>query len=143
MSKILLTLSLLVSVAFLIHAQAVENQPAASEQAQSAGAVKKVVICSGIESREPADDLSQVDASMSRVYCWTNIQLNATPALVKHVWYADGTHVGEVSLNIKGSPWRTWSSKNVWPGQWKVEVQSETGEVLASKEFQVSRSPAN
>jgi hypothetical protein len=37
---------------------------------------------------------------------------------------------------------RTWSSKNVWAGSWKVEVQDDKGTVLSTKEFVVAKPPA-
>ena len=64
------------------------------------------------------------------------------PTTVKHVWTADGKKEAEVSLDVKYPAVRTWSSKSVWPGSWKVEAVDEKGTVLASKEFTVAKEPA-
>jgi hypothetical protein len=45
-------------------------------------------------------------------------------------------------LNVKGSPWTTWSQKTVWPGEWKVELKDESGAVIETKNFSVSKDMA-
>ena len=97
----------------------------------------KVVICSGVQDREPIDDLTTVDSSADRVYCWMELILDRLPSTVRHVWYADGEKVGEVALKVTTAPYRTWSAKRIRPGHWKIEVLDESGTVLAVKEFVV------
>jgi hypothetical protein len=71
------------------------------------------------------------------VNCLTVISSKSTPTTIKHVWYRNGNNVGAISLDIGGSPWRTWSNHPVQPGSWKVEVQDAGGAVVSTTEFTV------
>ncbi len=112
--------------------------PEGTAEPQKAGQVNKIVICTGVESWDLVDEVFEVSsASTSLVYCWTKMDLDAVPSTIQHVWYMDGKKVVGIPLNITTKPFRTWSYVHIRPGQWKVEVTSETGEVLASKEITV------
>ncbi len=95
-------------------------------------------VCTAVENRLPADEVPAAGTSATQVYCWVNLVSATIPTTIKTVWYNEGKRVDAVSLAVKSSPYRTWSSKKVWPGQWKVEVVTEAGDVLASKEFKVN-----
>jgi hypothetical protein len=48
--------------------------------------------------------------------------------------------MGRVPLNVAGTNWRTWSSKNIeqiWTGDWRVDVVGPDGAVLESVSFTV------
>ena len=98
----------------------------------------RVTVCTAVENREPVDAVTETGTSAGRVICWMKMESESVPTTVKHVWYAGDEKVGEVSLKVPSSPYRTWSSKNVWPGMWRVEVVSESGAVLDRKEFKVN-----
>src|SRR5437016_8834262 len=83
----------------------------------------------------------EFDVSVGRIYCWTRIISQNVPTTIKHVWYAGEQQVAEVPLNINYPSTRTWSSKAVSAGRWRVEVVGETGEVLASTDFTVKAQP--
>lgn len=103
--------------------------------------VEKMAICTGVEAMEPVGEGKEFDSSVGRLYCWTKIAAKNLPYSVKHVWYLDGKKTGEVSLAVKSNPFRTWSSKSVVPGNWKVEVLcGETGKILAAADFSVKKS---
>jgi hypothetical protein len=126
-------------------AQAPEKQPTAPKAVQAAPKlvqVEKVALGTGLESRELVGEATEFDVSAGRIYCWTKIVSENVPTTVTHVWYADAEKAAEVPLNIKYPTTRTWSSKAIWAGKWRVEVVGETGDVLASTDFTVKVQPA-
>jgi hypothetical protein len=120
--------------------------PAAAAPAETPAAatvtVDKIAVGSAIDNKEISGEADQFGASTTRVYCWTKVSSSQTPVTVKHVWSADGHKEAEVALEIKYPSARTWSSKNVWPGSWKVDVTDDQGKVLSSKEFTVTKEAA-
>src|SRR5205814_1422584 len=61
---------------------------------------------------------------------------------IHHVWFHGDTQVGDVELQVGGSPWRTWSRKSVpadWTGPWHVEVRDAAGAVLKRIDFTVGQ----
>ena len=99
--------------------------------------IEKIAVGTAIDNKELTGTAKEFDASMNRVYCWTKVTASNPPTKINHVWYAEDKQEAEVPLEIKYSSMRTWSSKNVWPGRWKVEVTSDSGEVLSSTDFTV------
>lgn len=78
-------------------------------------------------------------ASVGRVYCFTRVTGAEAGSQVQHVWYHGDEEVARVTLNIGGSPWRTWSSKTLpedAAGQWRVDVV-QNDQVLTSVSFTV------
>lgn len=101
--------------------------------------VEKMAIGTGIKDRELQGEAVTFDAAIGRIYCWTRLKGATLPAAVKHVWHLDGKKVFEISLPVNFPRTRTWSTKSVRPGAWKVEVLTESGEVLQSVEFTVTK----
>ena len=130
---------LIASLMTVAAACAVCAQTAPAEQpAAPAIKVEKLVTAAGVENREPVDESAAFDKTAGKVYTWTKITAEQVPTKIKHVYYADNKKVFELELSVNGSPYRVWSNKTVWPGNWKVEVTDEAGTVLASAEFTVS-----
>lgn len=126
-------------------AQAPEQRPKAPQQQAAAPKlvqVEKIALGTGLESKELVGESTDFDVSAGRVYCWTRVVSDNVPTTIKHVWYADAEKAAEVPLNIKYPTTRTWSSKAIWAGKWKVEVVGEAGDVLASADFTVKAQPA-
>ena len=114
--------------------------PAAADASAAAGVkVEKVGVGTAIDNKELSGEADKFSDSVPRLYCWTKVSVENPPAALKHVWSADGKVEAEVSLEAKYESTRTWSSKNVWPGAWKVDVVDDKGTVLASKEFTVTK----
>src|SRR2546422_11354009 len=134
--------SMMVLLAVLSLAATVVAQ-APKEQAEPPNLyqVEKIALGTGVEARELVGEATEFDASVGRIYCWTKINSQNVPATITHVWYADEEQVAEVPLNINYPSMRTWSSKAISAGKWRVEVVSETGEVLASTDFTVKAFP--
>lgn len=70
------------------------------------------------------------------VSCWASVKSITLPTKITHVWSADGKEVARILIPVTSSPFRNWSSKKLWPAQWKVDVRGEDGTVLGSLKFQ-------
>lgn len=99
--------------------------------------VEKIVAATSVDNHEPVGENKEFAASVGTVYCWTKVSSKAVPAAIKHVWYLGDKKVFEHSLDLKFNSTRTWSSKSVRPGSWRVDVTDEAGMVLASTNFSV------
>ncbi len=99
--------------------------------------IDQISVGTAVENKELTGTASDFDASITRVYCWTKIAAANPPAKIKHIWYADDKKEAEVPLDINYASMRTWSSKNVWPGRWKVDITDAVGSVLSSVEFTI------
>ena len=72
------------------------------------------------------------------VVCFTKIA-DAANTEIEHVWYMGDTEMARVKLAIKGSPFRTWSTKTLpaaAKGDWRCDVV-QAGKVLQSVKFKV------
>ena len=104
--------------------------------------VDEIQICKSIEDREPvgADQIFSKD--IYQLFCFTRLSSNQDSTSISHVWYYNDKEMANVELEIgiDAKNWRTWSSKRIlegWTGDWRVDVLSPLGEVLASKEFKI------
>ncbi len=130
--------NMMVIVALLsLSGTAVAQAPEQQTQVTKSSQVEKIALGTGVEARELVGEATQFDVSAGRIYCWTKINSENVPTTIKHVWYAGEEKAAEVALNITYPSMRTWSSKAIEVGKWKVDVVSETGEVLASADFTV------
>jgi hypothetical protein len=99
--------------------------------------VEKIVVATSVENHDAVGESKEFEASVGTVYCWTKITASTTPATIKHVWYLGDKKVFEIPLDIKYPSTRTWSSKSVETGSWKVEVTDDAGTALSSVSFSV------
>jgi hypothetical protein len=90
-----------------------------------------------VNNLEPVGENKEFDASVGTVSCWTKVTATTVPATIKHVWYFGDKKVFEQSLDLKFASTRTWSSKSVKSGGWKVDVTDDAGTVLSSVSFTV------
>jgi len=107
-------------------------------RAETSEFVKRAVVTSGIENREPIDSLSEIPDGTNKVYFFTEV-LNKADTHVTHRWLRNGVLEAEVVLKIGSNRWRTYSSKNLVPelhsGNWQVEVIDQQNNLLASAVF--------
>src|SRR5437762_6803414 len=80
-------------------------QPAAASVSVDEAAVAKNVV-----DRVPQDTGSVFPVDVGQLVLWTKVSGAAGTAL-HHVWFHGDTQVGDVELQVGGSPWRTWSRK--------------------------------
>src|SRR3989449_5448017 len=87
--------------------------------------VVEAVVAKSVVDRQPQDTGSAFPADVGQLICWTKVE-GAGGSSTHHVWVHGDTQVGDVELQVGGSPWRTWSRKTVpadWTGAWHVEVR--------------------
>lgn len=119
--------------------------PALVRPAHADGSViiRDFVLTRGIEAREPVDAAESFAVTDQQAYAFARIANDGQPTTVVVRWrYEDEVHA-EVDLTIGTSTaWRTWSSANLKPGHWNVELIAPDGLVLAERSFTVAESVA-
>jgi hypothetical protein len=106
--------------------------------AQETPVTVDIAVTRSVADRMPVDTASAFPADIGQVACWTRVT-GAAGTTIQHVWI-HGENEYPVSLNVGGSPWRTWSTKSIppeWAGEWRVEVRDGAGTVLATARFTV------
>ena len=129
--SIVLTLSTLIALA------ATAAAPRTPPKPESGVKVEKIVVATGVTNLEPVGEGSEFPASAGTVYCWTKVSTASVPATIKHLWYLGDKKVFEFPLDLKFNSTRTWSRKSIKPGDWRVDVTDEAGNVLSSISFTV------
>ena len=102
--------------------------------------VAQARVCQQIVDRVAVGCGDVIPAGTERVFCLTQIDGAQGETEVTHNWYHQGTLKASVTLSVRTSKWRTWSSKNLlpeWTGEWMVEVLSKDGTPLESIVFSV------
>lgn len=102
-----------------------------------AAEVARAVVTTGVENREPVNDLTEVNAATDKIYFFTELR-GMEGQTVKHRWSHNGEVMAEVDIAVGAPRWRVWSSKNLmpeWRGDWAVAVVNPAGEVLSEKRF--------
>ena len=111
--------------------------PSAAVSAQAPAV--EAVVATDVQDRQPVGEGTVFPADVGRVFVWTRVT-GATGTSIQHVWtHPDGRET-PVSLDVGGSPWRTWSSKTIppeWGGEWTVEIRDGAGNVLETVSFTV------
>jgi hypothetical protein len=95
-------------------------------------------LATAIVDRMPEGGAQAFAAEVGEVYAWMRVT-GAEGTTIHHVWIR-GEDEWSVPLIIGGSPWRTWSSKQIppeWSGEWRVEIRDESGNMLEALSFTV------
>jgi hypothetical protein len=133
---------LFVSVICFAQEEAAEEsmeEPTAAVAEAPTLTLEDIQICTAVEDRQPVGAGTVFPDNLEKIYCFTKI-VGATDTIsIYHVWYMGDKEVSKVSLPIKASPWRTWSSKlvNMGLGKGRVEILTEGGELLGKTEFEI------
>ncbi len=139
---ILLSLSLIIFIPSFSSAQS-ENDNEYEEDVPEETplfSIARLLIAGSIEEREPVGIVNEFASSTEKVYCFLDAENIKEDTSVTFVWYHGDTEMARVELLLgKGSRWRTYSSKKLGglTGDWKVELQDPSGNVLDSVEFTV------
>ena len=144
--KSLLMLGLSLGVAGSLAAQDTTKQaappPAAPAAAAPAANVNvEAVLARNVADRAPQDTGTAFPDSVGSVVLWMRVT-GGNGQTLHHVWFHGDDNVGDVALTIGGSPWRTWSRKNIpadAKGAWHVEIRDEAGAVLKRIDFTVGQ----
>lgn len=118
----------------------VEEAAAPAAESTSAGEVARFMVTTGIDNREPVDDIDSLPAAEQSVYFFTELH-GMKGQTVTHRWEHDGEVKAEVNFNVGGPRWRVWSSKKLipeWTGEWQISVVDANGNVLAKDSFTVA-----
>lgn len=135
-----LALATLLAVAGIAPAQDPSGSAAApsAEGATAAGPrVDRMVLCRDVKDREPVDEGTSFPADVGDLVCFTQI-LDGAGKTVYTRWYVGDRLVLEHPLNVGAVRWRCWSRKRIdpaWTGAARVDIATESGDVLASREF--------
>jgi DUF2914 family protein len=147
MKPITLTLALALVTAGAVAAQDTTRTPpqtpppasmATGAPAPSSMTVE-VILARNVLDRVPQDTGSAFPADVGQLTLWSRVSGGEGQQL-HHVWFFGDTEVSDVTLNINGSPWRTWSRKTIPPeatGAWHVEVRDAAGNVLKRVDFTI------
>jgi hypothetical protein len=115
--------------------------PASAAAPSAQITVDEGTVAKSVVDRQPQDTGSVFPGDVGQLICWTKVT-GASGASIHHVWFHGDTQVGDVELQVGGSPWRTWSRKTVpadWTGAWHVEVRDASGAVLKRFDFTVGQ----
>ncbi len=110
-------------------------------QAYAQTKVSRIVMTTGIENKEPIDNVSTAKGEMQDIYCFTEIQTDEYPTEVTHIWIHGKNIEAEVRLFVGSPKWRTYSSKTIpseKTGEWKVEIYAKSGQLIDSVDFMVN-----
>lgn len=99
------------------------------------GIISRAQFTSGIQDREPVDNLTELIGDTEMIYFFTELR-DLTNQLVTHSWEYKGEVVAEIRFRVNGPRWRIWSNRTLTPdrnGHWSVVVMNADGEILAEK----------
>lgn len=105
---------------------------------QAETGVSRTVFTSAIENKEPVSDLQTISSDISRIYFFTEL-MGLNGHTIIHRWEYNGQVLAEISFQVGGNRWRTWSSKNIlpsWTGKWQVSVLDEGGNIIEQSSFE-------
>jgi hypothetical protein len=116
--------------------------PALTVSAQEADTldVEDAVICRDVTNHKPVAANTNFPASVAKLYCFSKITGAKRPTTIIHVWYYGNTERARITLPIKHSRWRTYSSKIIRPhetGVWHVDILDASGNKLEVLNFQI------
>ena len=112
-----------------------------SGSAFAEGSIAREMYTTGVQDREPVDQITAVTADMSRVYYFTELR-DLTGQRVTHRWEHAGQTVFEVPFEVGGARWRVWSSKELQSGltgDWTVVVVDGNGTELSRTTLAVTQ----
>jgi hypothetical protein len=103
--------------------------------------VSRLVVGTGVQDREPVGVAETFTASDDKVYCFLEATDIEEDTSVSFVWFHEESETARVEVPLGKSPrWRTYSSKLLGgqTGQWKIELQDPSGNILNSVSFEVN-----
>lgn len=111
--------------------------PAAPAAPAPAGSVARAQFTSEVRDREPADLLTSLPNTDTRIYFFTELK-GLAGQTVMHRWEHNGKVMAEVPIEVGGERWRTFTSKTLDPsltGEWKASVIDAGGSTLSASTF--------
>lgn len=108
-------------------------------RAEAAVSVTEAVVSARIENLAPVGISNVFPHAVGRVYFFTRVK-GLHNSEIKHLWFHGDAIVMEVTLPVNSPNWRTFSFKSIHDrsvGDWRVDVTTEDGTVLASVPFRI------
>jgi len=100
--------------------------------------IKDFVLTHAIDEREPIDMVEGFTPADERGYVFARVSNDGPQSQLTAVWIHEGDVHARVDLNVgTSSGWRTWSSTNLKPGDWTVQLRDTQGVILAERSFAV------
>ncbi|HEY3486869.1 MAG TPA: DUF2914 domain-containing protein [Gammaproteobacteria bacterium] len=118
--------------------------PESATEPLAQGSVSRASFTTGIQDREPVDELADATTVHDKIYFFTELK-DLDGQTVQHRWRYMGETVAEIDFNVGGSRWRVWSHKTLQPdklGTWTVEVINGSGKVIATKTLEYKQASA-
>ncbi|NOQ42403.1 MAG: DUF2914 domain-containing protein, partial [Desulfuromusa sp.] len=97
-------------------------------------------ITSAIVNQMPVDKIESYRADFGKLYCFTRIVGAPGDTEITHVWYFQENELARVTLPVRSSDWRTYSSKRFlpqWAGEWSVVVLDGEQNEIATIPFRL------
>jgi hypothetical protein len=116
--------------------------PTVEAQMQDKIEVAAAAICKDVVDREAVDIGTRFPNSVQRLYCYTKIVGADPPTEIVHVWNYGDVERARITLSVKSSNWRTFSSKVIQAheiGAWRVDVLDTAGNLLKTIDFEVTQ----
>jgi len=127
-------LRLLLPAVFMLY---IQGAAAEMSEPDPAWAVARAQFTSGIENREPVDQLVIMSPPVKEVYFFTDLR-HLEGRQVQHRWSYRGRVVSMKPFEVKGERWRVYSKNVIEPeqtGEWSVTVVDESGWPLHTELF--------
>lgn len=121
------------------------DEPAAAEQAAPPASLARIVICEEVRDRVPIGEAERFPNDVGTLWCFTKVVDADAPLRIFHRWYVGDTLMDEIPMTVEAKSWRCWSYKTIWPswsGPCRVEILTESGDVIGTKEFTLFAPPA-
>ena len=102
--------------------------------------VMDAAICLNVENRACVDVKEEFSTTNETLYCFIRVTGAKEDIEVTHVWYYGDVERARVSLSVRSSNWRTYSSKRIQAhetGKWRVEVLGPGDTLLKTIPFTV------
>ena len=118
-------------------AQAPESPRKQAETADDVS-VSKIAICEDVQERVPVGESESFSSGIGQLWCFTRVMNAEAPTQIYHRWYVGDEMVDEIAINVGGKQWRCWSTKTIlpsWTGSCRVEILTEEGDLISTKEF--------
>ena len=126
MKRAILLMTILAAFAFSTEARAGEL------------VVAEASIATSVTGLVPDGVAESFSNDVGKLYCYTKVTGGEEGDTITHKWYYGDDVMAEVTLGVKSSEYRTYSSKNLmsqWKGDWRVEIASSDGTVLETLNF--------
>lgn len=100
--------------------------------------IAEFVVARDVIKREPVEVTDTFSREDTDAYAFASIANSGPPTNISFVWRYGDTVYAAVEMEIGTSPrWRTWSSAELLPGRWRVQLVTSDGVVLGEQPFTV------